>query len=102
MATVRIYQPARTAMQSGRSRVAGWVLELEPGAPRLLDAVMGWTGSSDTRDQVRLKFDSREDAVAFAEKNKLDYRVHEPHRRKIRPKAYADNFAAGRQQNWTH
>ena len=59
---MRIYQPARTAMQQGRSRADRWLLEHEPESPRDLEPLMGWTSSRDTKHQVRLWFDSKEDA----------------------------------------
>ena len=93
MAEARIYQPTKTAMQSGRSNVRRWVLEFEPGGPKQTDPLMGWIGSGDTRDQVRLKFDSKEEAVAFAKKNGLTARIQEPKKRRIKPKNYADNFS---------
>lgn len=80
-------------MQSGRGMTRHWVLEFDPGAPKLADPLMGWLGSSDTRSQVRLKFGSRDAAVAFAERNGLNYRIEEPKVRRIRPKSYAENFS---------
>ncbi|MBC8338741.1 MAG: ETC complex I subunit [Alphaproteobacteria bacterium] len=93
MSDVRIYRPSKTAMQSGRAHVQRWVLEFEPGGPKQTDPLMGWIGSEDTRGQVRLKFDSKEAAIAFAKKNGLTARVHEPKKRRIQPKNYADNFS---------
>lgn len=103
MTEARIFQPAKNAMQSGRATTKHWVLEYEPAEPRVADPLMGWIGSGDTRGQVRLKFDTRDEAVAFAKKNGLIYRVIEPKQRKIRPKSYADNFAYNRVGDvWTH
>jgi len=99
---VRIYQPAKTAMQSGRARTKNWVLEFEPTAPRTHDPLMGWTSSPDTRQQLRLTFPSKEEAVAYARTHGLMFTVYEPKPREIRPKAYADNFAWKRKQPWTH
>ncbi len=93
MTEVRIYRPAKTAMQSGRHNLKRWVLEFEPAAGKRTDPLMGWIGSTDTRGQVRLGFDSKEEAVAFAKKNNLTTRVREPKRRRIKPKNYADNFS---------
>ncbi|NJN05729.1 MAG: ETC complex I subunit [Rhodobacteraceae bacterium] len=90
---VNIYRPSKTAMQSGNRKTRQWLLEFEPGAPKLADPLMGWLGSSDTRSQVRLEFDSRESAVTFAERNGLTYRIHEPRARRVHPKSYADNFS---------
>ncbi|MEM6491915.1 MAG: NADH dehydrogenase ubiquinone Fe-S protein 4, partial [Pseudomonadota bacterium] len=66
------------------------------------DPLMGWISSDDTLSQIKLRFDSKEDAIAFAHKRGLPYVVQEPKARKIRPKAYADNFASDRAQPWTH
>ena len=97
----RIYQQPKTAMQSGMARTHGWVLEFEPAEPRRADPLMGWTGSADTQTQVRLRFDTREEAVAFAEKGGFPYDVELPRTRRIRPKSYVDNFRFGRTDNWT-
>jgi len=100
--TVRIYKPAKTAMQSGEGRTREWVLEYEPEAPRQIDPLMGWTSSSDTRQQVRLNFETKEDAIAYATRNGLAFTVIEPTPRKPLRKSYADNFKFGRMGNWTH
>ena len=63
---------------------------------------MGWIGSADTQAQVRLNFQTREEAVAFAERNGITYDLELPQPRHVRPKAYADNFRYGRIENWTH
>ena len=89
---VRIYRPAKTAMQSGLGNTRKWVLEFEPGAPQVIDPLMGWTSSADTKGQVRLKFASKTEAIAFADKHGLAYRVFEPKKPELRPKSYADNF----------
>ena len=102
MAKVRIYRPAKTAMQSGRACTRQWIVEFEPEARQEVDKLMGWTGHGDTRQQLRLRFDTREEAVAYAEKQGLDYEVSRERDRKVQRKAYADNFGAGRGSNWTH
>lgn len=102
MSEARIFQPTKTAMQSGRAGTKNWVLEFEPGERKATDPLMGWIGSGDTRGQVRLKFETKEEATAFAEKYDLAYRVIEPKKRRIKPKAYADNFAPDRVESWTH
>ena len=63
---------------------------------------MGWIGSADTQAQVRLNFQTREEAVAFAERNGITYDLELAQPRHVRPKAYADNFRYGRIENWTH
>ena len=98
----RIFMPAKTAMSSGRAKSQKWVLEYEPGAPRAIEPLMGYTSSSDMTSQVRLSFESREEAIAYAERNGIEYRVSEPHRRKRRAMTYSDNFRTNREQPWTH
>ena len=98
---VRIYKPAKTAMQQGRAGTDRWILEYEPGA-RDVEPLMGWTSSRDTRRQLRLRFDSKEAAIAYAEKHGLMYSLEEPRERQVRPKAYADNFRYDRMGRWTH
>ncbi|MEZ5855484.1 MAG: ETC complex I subunit [Hyphomicrobiaceae bacterium] len=98
----RIFQPAKTAMQSGVARTKEWVLEFEPQVAREIDPLMGWTSSRDTKAQVRLEFDTREDAIAYAERNAIPYRVIEPAKRKPVHKSYSDNFRYGRIGSWTH
>ena len=99
---VRIYKPSRNAMQSGK---AGdhWVVEFEATAPRTADPLMGWTSSTDTRQQVRLSFDTREEAIAYCEREGLAHIVlpEAPVARVIK-KSYSDNFKFGRTDNWTH
>jgi len=98
----RIYQPAKTAMQSGLARTKEWVLEFEPASPREIDPLMGWTSSRDTQAQVKLEFDTREEAVAYAERRGLAYTIIETKPRKLVRKSYADNFRFGRIGSWTH
>ncbi len=98
----RIYKPARTAMQSGNANTKQWALDFEPETPRRIEPLMGWTASGDMKQQLRLRFDSKEEAVAYCERHGIPYQVleaHEPMRKKI---AYADNFAFRRLDPWTH
>jgi ETC complex I subunit conserved region len=92
MARVRIYRPAKTAMQSGIAKTRDWVLEYEPATPREPDPLMGWASAGDTLNEVRLKFATLDAAVEFARKRGLEYTVIPPEQRTIRPKSYADNF----------
>jgi len=100
----RIYQPARTAMQSGTAKAKGWVLEFAPATAREVDPLMGWTSSDDTQAQVRLRFDTREAAEAYAASKGIEFDVIEPKDRKpvIRPRGYGENFATDRRGAWTH
>jgi ETC complex I subunit conserved region len=98
----RIYKPAKTAMQSGLARTKEWVLEFEPAAPRGIEPLMGWTSAADTQAQVRLEFETKEAAIAYAERNGIAYTLIEPPPRKTVHKSYADNFKYGRIGLWTH
>ena len=88
----RIFQPARTATQSGEAGTRRWVLEFERASARRIDPLMGWTSADDTTQQLTLNFGSEADAVAFAEKRGLDYEIVRPKRRNVRAKSYASNF----------
>lgn len=96
MSDVRIYRPSKTAMQSGRGNTRRWALEFEPGARRFNDPLMGWVGSVDTAQQLRLRFASEAEAVAFAKRRGLSYEILPPRERQVRPKNYAENFAFNR------
>jgi hypothetical protein len=98
----RIFVPPKSAMQSGRGKTHGWVLEFAQAERKRIDPLMGWSGSGDTQGQVRLHFETREQAVAYAEANALSYAVEEPAPHRIKPKSYAENFRFGRTENWTH
>lgn len=98
----RIYRPARTAMQSGKAKTRSWRLDFQPSSARFLDPLMGWTGTTDLNGQVRLTFDTQEEAVDYARRHGIAFRVQEPHEPKLILKAYADNFATRRRQPWTH
>ena len=100
----RIYQPAKTAMQSGSAKTHQWVLEFAPASERDIDPLMGWTSSDDTQSQVRLKFETREAAEAYAAEKGIEYDMVEPKPRKpvIRPRGYGENFATDRKGAWTH
>ncbi len=92
MAQARIYQPAKTAMQSGMAKTRRWVLDYEIATPRTPDPLMGWSSAADTLNQISLRFDTLDEAVEYARKHALDYVVAEPHKPKFKPKSYADNF----------
>ncbi len=96
MSNARIYRPAKNAMQSGKARTRKWVLEFEPNEGKKLDSLMGWSGSGDTRAQVRLSFASQDEARAYAERAGLDAEVIETHQPKRILRNYADKFAYNR------
>ena len=98
----RIYKEPKAATQSGRAKSETWILEFEPANKREADPLMGWTSSSDTQTQVRMRFPSKEDAIRHCEREGYMYSVEPAHEREIRPKAYGDNFKFGRLGLWTH
>ena len=100
--TARIYKPARTAMQSGTAKTREWLLEYEPEAARVVEPLMGWTSSTDMKSQIKLRFASREEAIAYCEREGIAYQVFEPKEPARRSMAYADNFAFQRRGLWTH
>lgn len=92
MPHARIYRPSKPATQSGRAPTKEWLLTYEEVTPRVPDPLMGWASAADTLNEVKLRFDTLDEAVAFAKKNGMDYSVIEPHEPKFRPKSYSDNF----------
>jgi hypothetical protein len=100
--TARIYRPTRNAMQSGTAKTTRWLLEYVPETPRRSEPLMGWTSSSDTQSQVKLWFDTKEEAMAYAAKKGIACQVDEPKEQKRRTIAYADNFRFNRVGQWTH
>jgi ETC complex I subunit conserved region len=100
--TARIYKPARTAMQAGTGKTKEWVLDYEPEEPRAVEPLMGWTSSGDMKQQLRLQFDTKEEAIAYCERNGIAYQLFEtPPAKRLRI-SYSDNFAYTRRTPWTH
>lgn len=99
MTSVRIYQPAKSAMQSGMANARKWVMEFEPSDKKQADPLMGWIGSGDTRSQVKMRFTTKEEALSFAKTKGYTVRIHEPHKRAQRKRNYSDNFAFNRIRN---
>jgi ETC complex I subunit-like protein len=79
----RIYRPARTAMQAGNAKTQHWALEYEPDSPRGTEPLMGWTSSSDMKQQIALHFETKEEAIAYAERHGIPYRMFDarPHQK---------------------
>ncbi|MDE2791643.1 MAG: ETC complex I subunit [Paracoccaceae bacterium] len=100
----RIYQPSPSATQSGTARSRCWILEFEPESSSFIDPLMGWTGTADMRNQVRLEFATRKDAIDYARTRGIAFTESNPNRRKpvIRKRGYAENFAVDRRESWTH
>jgi hypothetical protein len=100
--SARIYTPAKTAMQSGTAKTKDWVVDFDPEEPRQVEPLMGWTSSSDMRQQLRLRFVTKEEAVAYCERHGVAYQLTEAKPVARRLASYADNFAFKRRDAWTH
>ncbi len=99
---VRIYKPSRSTMQAGLAATRQWILEYPPEFPRTPDPLMGWTSARDTRRQVRLHFETLDQALAYAREHGLEAEVENPHAARTMRKAYGDNFAYDRPIPWSH
>jgi len=99
--TARIYLPARSATQSGQAKDK-WILEYEPEEARAIEPLMGWTSSGDMKAQIRLRFDTKEEAIAYAERNGVAYRVEDPKPAQRKILSYSDNFQPNRVVPWSH
>ena len=91
MKKAKIYKPNKTATQSGLGKTDKWILEFEVDDPPK-NPLMGWESSNDTLSELNLEFSTKELAIEYAKKNKIDYEIIEPKKRKILKKSYADNF----------
>ena len=100
--TARIFKPAKNAMQSGMAQTKEWQLDYEPEQPRAIEPLMGWTSSSDMKQQLTIGFQTKEEAIAYCESKGIPYQVIEPKEPARRQAAYADNFAFRRGEPWTH
>ncbi len=98
----RIYKPVKSAMQSGHAKTKDWVLEFSSSARRASDPVMGWTSTDDATGQMKLQFETREQAIAYARREGISFRVDEAREQKRLVKSYSENFSANRKQPWTH
>lgn len=100
--SARIYRPAKSATQSGAAKSLRWVLEYEPEQAREIEPLMGWTSSGDMKAQIRLLFDTKEEAQAYAARNGIAATVREPTLAGRKTISYSDNFKSGRLDQWTH
>src|SRR5579875_2264417 len=98
----RIYKPSKSSMSSGRARSRDWVLEFEPASARHPDPLMGWTSSNDMNGQIRLAFETSDEAVSYCQAHGIAFELAPEKPRRHVIKAYADNFAANRREPWTH
>ncbi len=100
--TIKIYKPSKTAMQSGFGKTKKWLAEYISDVDNVKDSLMGWNSSFDTQSQVKVFFDTKEQAINWAKKNNYQFYVVEPQKRKIKPKSYSSNFDINRKEPWTH
>ncbi len=100
--SARIYKPAKTAMQSGVAKTKDWAVDFDPEQPPQIEPLMGWTSSGDMLQQLRLRFETKEEAVAYCERHGIAYQLTEAAPVKRRIASYADNFAFRRRDAWTH
>lgn len=98
----KIYQSEPSAMTSGRANAGVWMLEFQSTQPRRIDPLTGNTRSVDTRGQLELKFDTKEDAVSYAKANNIPHRVISRPTSKRISKSYSENFNFDRKLPWTH
>jgi hypothetical protein len=91
MRKAKIYIPNKNPMQSATGKTDKWILEYETKNPTN-NPLMGWESSSDTHTELKLEFSSKELAINYAKKKKIDFEIIEPRKRKVVKKSYADNF----------
>ena len=100
--TLKIYKPSKTAMQSGIGKTKKWLAEYISDEETVKDHLMGWNSSTDTKTQIKVFFDTKEQAIVWAKNNDYHYFVEEPKIKKVTIKSYASNFAMNRKDSWTH
>jgi hypothetical protein len=100
--TARIYKPSKTAMQSGVANTKAWVVDFDLEEPRQVEPLMGWTSSGDMRQQLRLRFETADEAIAYCERHGVAYQLFEAKPITRRTMSYSDNFSFKRRDAWTH
>jgi len=100
--TIKIYKPSKTAMQSGLGKTKKWLAEYISDIDSAKDSLMGWNSSLDTQSQIKIFFETKEQAIAWAKNSNYQFYVEEPKVKKIKPKSYASNFNINRKDPWTH
>ena len=102
--SARIYRPSKSAMSSGTAKTRTWILEFTNETGRSIDPLMGWTSSSDTQSQIRMRFPTKEAALDYARERGIEAVVAEPkvRARNVRARGYGENFATDRRGAWTH
>ena len=100
--TIKIYKLSKSSMQSGQGNTKKWLAEYISDIEQVKDTLMGWNSSLDTKSQIKVFFDTKEQAIKWAKKNNYQYFVDDSKKRKIKPKSYASNFDINRKESWTH
>jgi hypothetical protein len=100
--TIKIYKPTKTAMQSGLGNSKQWLAEYISDSDSIKDSLMGWTGSIDTKSQIKIFFYSKDKAIEWAKNNNYQYFVEKPMIRKLNIKSYSSNFDMNKKESWTH
>ena len=100
--TIKIYKPSKTAMQSGIGKTKQWLAEYISDEETVKDHLMGWNSSADTKTQIKVFFDTKEQAIQWAKNNNYQFVIEEPKVKTIKPKSYASNFDMNRKEPWTH
>ena len=100
--TIKIYKPSKSSMQSGQRNTKKWLAEYISDYEQVKDTLMGWNSSLDTKSQIKVFFETKEQALEWAKKNNYQNFIEDPRKRKIKPKNYASNFDINRIEPWTH
>jgi len=100
--TIKNYKPSKSSMQSALGNTKQWLAEYIHEKDKIKDTLMGWNSSLDTKEQIKIFFETKEQAIEWAKKNNEQFIVIEPKERKIKPKNYASNFDMNRKEPWTH
>ena len=100
--TIKIYKPSKTAMQSGLGKTKKWLAEYISDIDSAKDSLMGWNSSLDTQSQIKIFFETKKQAIAWAKNSNYQFYVEESKIKKIKPKSYASNFDINRKEPWTH
>ena len=100
--TIKIYKPSKSSMQSGLGKTKQWLAEYVVEKDNIKDNLMGWNSSLDTKEQIKMFFETKDQAIVWAKNNNEQFIVIEPKERKIKPKNYSSNFDINRKEPWTH
>jgi len=102
MKSVVIKKPCKTNMQSGYKKTKNWIIEFSFDSSLNRDVLMGWNSSSNTKKQVKLSFDTLDDAKSWCMKNSFNFTIEDQSLKNVKAKNYASNFSNNRRTSWTH